>query len=354
MGKLSGLKVIDLSLFLPGPMVSRMLADQGADVLKIEPPAGDPARQMEPFEAGMSFWFRNLNHGKRFEVLDLKTEGGKARLWHHLANADVFLEGFRPGVMARLGFDHAAIAAHNPRIVTCSISAFGQHGSHANHPAHDLGAQALSGFLSVNDGPDGTPVVPGVPAADMAASLTACSAVLMALLGREKTGQGDHIDIAMLDSLLPWCAHIAGEAAISGAPVTSATQRSLGGAAFYQIYETADSRRVTLCGREPKFAENLLMALGRPDLLPLAFAPAGPAQDPLKQVLAEIFRTKTRDEWTDWFAGRDIAFAPVLSFAEALHSPLAKERALLAQAEGAHLLAPAIRFAGQGTSPPGN
>jgi len=344
MGKLSGLRVIDLSLFLPGPMVSRMLADQGADVLKIEPPTGDPARDMEPFEAGQSFWFHNLNHGKRFETLDLKSEAGKVRMRQHLASADVLIEGFRPGVMARLGFDYPAVAAINPRIIYCSISAFGQQGSHAHHPAHDLGAQALSGFLSVNDGPDGTPVVPGVPSADMAASLTACSAILMALLGREKTGAGDYVDIAMLDSLLPWCAHVAGDAAISGAPVTSAAQRSLGGAAFYQVYETADGRHITLCGREPKFAKTLLDALGRPDLLPLALAPAGPAQDPLKNFLAETFRGKTRDEWTDWFSSKDVAYAPVLTFAESLHSPLVQERALFGVSSGFHLLAPAIRF----------
>lgn len=344
MGKLDGLKVIDLSLLLPGPMVSRMLADQGADVLKIEPPTGDPARQMEPFEAGESFWFRNLNHGKSFETLDLKTEGGKARLREHLATADVLLEGFRPGVMARLGFDYSTVAALNPGIVYCSISAFGQQGSHAQHPAHDLGAQALSGFLSVNDGPDGRPVVPGVPSADMAASLTACSAILMALLGREKTGLGDYLDIAMFDSLLPWCAHIAGDAAISGAPVISASHRSLGGAAFYQVYETADRRHITLCGREPKFAANLLEALGRPDLLPLALAPAGERQEPLKHFLAETFLKKSRDEWTEWFLGKDIAYAPVLTFAEALQSPLVQERALLCEADGVHLLAPAIRF----------
>ena len=347
MAKLAGLKIIDLSLFLPGPMLTMMLADQGAEVLKIEPPTGDPARDMGPFEAGQSFWFRNLNRGKQTETLDLKSPEGKQRLWHHLATADVLVEGFRPGVMARLGFDYSTVAKQNPRIVYISISAFGQTGSHAHHPAHDLGAQALGGFLSVNDGPDGTPVVPGVPAADMAAALTGCSAVLMALLGRATTGQGDYIDLAMFDSLIPWCAHIAGDAAISQTPVRSSTQRSLGGAAFYQIYQTADARHIALCGRELKFATNLLEALARPDLIPLASAPAGPAQDPLKSFLAETFRSKTRDEWTAWFATKDVAYAPVLDFAEALHSPLVQERSLLIESEGSHHLAPAIRFASE-------
>lgn len=347
MGKLDGLKVIDLSLFLPGPMLTCMLADQGADVVKVEPPAGDPARQMEPFEAGQSFWFRNLNRGKTSVRLDLKTEAGKAALWDLIDGADVLVEGFRPGVMDRLGFGYAAVSARNPRIVYCSISAFGQQGPMAQHPAHDMGAQALAGFLSVNDGPDGTPVVPGVPAADMAAGLTGCAAVLMALLGRERTGRGDHIDLSMFASLLPWCAHVAGDAVVGGRPVRSAEQRSLGGAAFYNVYATADGRHIVLCGREEKFVRNLLDALGRPDLVASALAPAGPEQGPARQFLAETFRTRSRDEWVEWFEGRDVAFAPVLDFAEALSQPLVRHSGLLVEADGAHLFAPAIRFAGE-------
>ena len=353
MGKLSGLKVIDLSQFLPGPALSGMLADQGADVVKIEPPAGDPARQMEPFEAGHSFWFRTLNRGKASETLDLKSDSGKACLWALIEDADVFIEGFRPGVMARLGFGYEAVSARNPRIIYCSISAFGQTGSMAHHPAHDLGAWALAGFLSVNDTPDGTPVVPGIPGADMAAGLTGCAAVMMALYGRDRSGHGDYIDISMFDAMLPWCAHIAGDAVVSGQPVRSETQRSLGGAAFYQVYRTADARHIVLCGREIKFAQTLLDALGRTDLLPLAEAPAGPAQAPLIAFLRDTFASKTRDEWVEWFHHLDVAFAPVLDFAEALRQPLVQERGLLVQADGAHQLAPAIRFRSEAPWVPG-
>jgi crotonobetainyl-CoA:carnitine CoA-transferase CaiB-like acyl-CoA transferase len=211
-GKLSGIKVIDLSQFLPGPMLTLMMADQGAEVWKVEPAAGDPAREQAPFEAGQSVWFRNLNRGKKSVVLDLKSEAGVARLWEMIDGADVFVEGFRPGVMKRLGFAYEEVAARNPGIVYCSISAFGQTGALAHHPAHDMAVQAMAGFLSVNDGADGMPVVPGAPSADLAAGLTALSAVLMALIGRTRTGRGDCIDCAMFDSLLPWCAHTAGSA----------------------------------------------------------------------------------------------------------------------------------------------
>lgn len=343
MGKLSGIRVIDLSLFLPGPMLTLMMADQGAEVIKVEPPTGDPARAMEPIEAGESVWFRNLNRGKHCQRLDLKTPAGQAALWQLIDGADVLVEGFRPGVMARLGFGYAEVAARNPGIVYCSISAFGQTGAMAHHPAHDIAVQAHAGFLSVNDGADGTPVVPGVPSADMAAGLTGLAAVLMALLGRARTGRGDHLDIAMFDSLLPWCAHIAGGAIAGGAPPRSQSQRSLGGAAFYQVYRTADDRHVVLGGRESKFAVTLLTALGRPDLIALAERPAG-EQDALIGFLRETFAARSRDEWVAWFADKDVAFAPVLDFREALDQPFVAERGLLGEAGGAHLLAPAVRL----------
>jgi crotonobetainyl-CoA:carnitine CoA-transferase CaiB-like acyl-CoA transferase len=351
-GKLSGIKVVDLTVFLPGPMLTMMLADQGAEVCKIEAPGGDPARAQEPFEAGQSIWFRNVNRGKTSEVLDLKSDAGKARLWDLIETADVFVEGFRPGVMARLGFDYAAVSARNPGIVYCSISAFGQAGEMAHHPAHDLAVQALAGFLAVNDGPDGAPVVPGVAASDLAAGLTGLSAVLMALLGRARTGRGDYIDCAMFDSLLPWCAHTVGNALTGGPAPRSASQRSLGGAAFYQVYETADHRHVALGGRELKFARNLLEALDRNDLYPLAEAPAG-EQGELIEFLSATFLRKTRDQWVRWFADKDVAFSPVLDFAEALAEPHVAERGLLVEHEGAHMIGPAIRFAGETWQPRG-
>lgn len=345
MGKLSGIKVVDLTLFLPGPMMTLMMADQGADVLKIEPPNGDPARGMAPDEAGHSVWFRNLNRGKRSVALDLKSEAGRARLWDEIEDADVFVEGFRPGVIGRLGFGYDDVAARNPRIVYCSISAFGQQGALAHHPAHDLAVQAQSGFLSVNNAPGGDPVVPGAPTADATAGLTALSGVLMALIGREGTGRGDYLDIAMFDSLLPWCAHIAGGAVAGGAGPQSQSQRSLGGAAFYQVYRTADGRHIVLGAREEKFVANLLTALGRPDLIPLGSLSAGEPQAPLATFLKETFSTRTRDAWIAWFADKDVAFAPVLDFREALDHPHIAERGLLVEHEGAHQIAPAIRFA---------
>ncbi|MEP3226206.1 MAG: CoA transferase [Parasphingorhabdus sp.] len=344
MAKLTGIKVVDLSLFLPGPMLSMMMADHGAQVIKVEPPTGDPARQMYPMEAGQSVWFRNLNRGKQAVALDLKSERGCAQLWDLLADADVMIEGFRPGVMKRLGFDYQSVSARFPQLVYCSISAFGQEGEMAHHPAHDMAVQALSGFLSVNDGPDGMPVVPGVPSADMAAGLNGLSAVLMALLGRERTGAGDYIDIAMFDAMLPWSAHIAGDAISGGQSSVSANQRSLGGAGFYNVYKTLDDKYVVLGGREIKFARNLLTALDRPELIALAEAEAGAAQQPLIAFLRETFANKTRDQWVQWFADKDVAFSPVLDFREALDQDFVREKGLWIEAHGSHQIAPSFRF----------
>ncbi len=355
MGKLSGIKVVDLSQFLPGPMMTVMMADQGAQVVKVEPAHGDPARDQAPFDTygdgEHSVWFANLNRGKHSVVLDLKSEEGKAALRDLIADADVFVEGFRPGVMKRLGFDYDSVKAIKPDIVYCSISAFGQEGALAHHPAHDMAVQALAGFLAVNDGPDGTPVVPGAPSADMASGLTALSAVLMAIVGRDRTGEGAYIDCAMFDSLLPWCAHTAGSAIAGGESPRSAAQRSLGGAAFYQVYKTKDDKHVALGGREIKFATNLLTALEREDLIPIAEADAG-EQGELIAFLRETFATKTRDEWVSWFADKDVAFSPVLDFREAFDEPHIAERGLLVEAEGGGKhIAPAIRFAGEDWQP---
>jgi crotonobetainyl-CoA:carnitine CoA-transferase CaiB-like acyl-CoA transferase len=246
-----------------------------------------------------------------------------------------------------LGFDYASVKAIRPDIVYCSISAFGQVGALSHHPAHDMAVQALAGFLSVNDGVDETPVVPGVASADVAVGLTGLSAVLMALFGRERTGEGAYIDCAMFDSLLAWCAHTAGSAIAGGLSPRSTAQRSLGGAAFYQVYRTADDAHVVLGGRELKFARNLLAALGREDLYPTADAPAG-EQGELIAFLRETFASRTRVEWVQWFADKDVAFAPVLDFREALDQPHVAERGLLvADPGGGKHIAPAIRFAGE-------
>lgn len=344
--KLDGINVVDLSLFLPGPQMTAMMADHGASVIKVEPPGGDPSRHMGPFEQGQSLWFRTLNRGKHSLALDLKSEADRQRLYDLVSDADVFIEGFRPGVAKRLQIDYDTLAAINPKLVYCAISAFGQHGKLSTHPAHDMAVQAYAGFMSVNDRDGDCPVVPSVPSADMGASLTALSAVLMALIGRSRTGEGDFIDIAMYDSVLPWCSHYVGPSLSLQEPIQSARQRSLGGAAFYNVYACRDGRYVVLGGREEKFVRTLLAALDREDLIDICLSEAGPAQVPAIAFLTETFLTKTRDEWEAWFEGKDVCFAPVLNFVEAFSHPhIAAREMLVTGPRGEHLMGTPIKFA---------
>ena len=183
--KLQGLKVIDLSVFLPGPYLTMALADHGAEVIKVEPPGeGDPCRQIGLSDGPSTVLFRQLNRGKKSLVLDLKTTAGRAALLRLCQDADVFVESFRPGVVDRLGVGWEAVRAVNPRIVYCSISAFGQDGPYRDRPAHDLAVEAIGGLLGMTLGRDDKPAMPGIPVADMLAALQGLSGVLMALLRR--------------------------------------------------------------------------------------------------------------------------------------------------------------------------
>ncbi len=276
--KLANLRVIDLSSFLPGPYLTMTLADHGAEVIKIEAPGeGDPGRHIGLSDGPSTVFFRNFNRGKKSVVLDLKSPEGRDLLLDLCETADVFVETFRPGVADRLGIGPAAVQARNPRIVYCSISAFGQTGPYRDRPAHDLALEAMSGALSLTLGADGRPAMPAVPAADQLSALQALSAILMALLRRETTGRGDVIDISMHDAMLAACANIVGPTFAENRQPVAKHERTTGGAAFYQVYETRDGRHIVLAGQERKFVENLLRALDRPDLVPLCLAGSGPA-----------------------------------------------------------------------------
>ena len=328
--KLEGVRVIDLSLFLPGPHLTMMMADHGAEVIKIEPPGmGEPVRNVGYRAGGASVWFRNTHRGKRSVVLDLKTEAGVAAFLDLAETADVIVEAFRPGVVDRLGVGYDAVRARNPRIVYASIAAFGQTGPERLRPAHDLAIEALAGVVSLNLGADGTPTNPHMPVADMAGSLMALAGILMALLRRQTTGCGDYVDIAMRDAAMAWLPNVVGPVFAENRPPRVKEERSFGGYAFYAIYPTADGRHIVLGGVEPKFARTLLTALDRPDLVEAACGPPGPGQEPVKAFLDETFRSRTRTEWQAWFEGRDVCFAPVLDLKEAFDDPQTAAREMV-------------------------
>ncbi len=344
--KLEGLRVIDLSSFLPGPYLTLTLADHGAEVIKVEAPGGgDPGRQIGPRDGEHTVFFRTMNRGKKSVVLDLKTPRGQAALHELCRSADVFVESFRPGVMKRLGADYDRLAALNPRLVYCSISAFGQTGPYRDRPAHDLAVEALAGSIGITLGPDDQPAIPGIPAADMISSLQALSAVLMALYRRTETGRGEYIDMSMHDAALGAYPNLLGPAFAEKRSLVPKHERTLGGSAFYRIYRTGDGRHVVLGGQELKFVRTLLEALGRLDLMPLCEPGPGPHQQPVSDFLERTFARRSMAEWVEWFRDRDVCFAPVKTVREAFDDEHAQARGMVLLDEaGREHLAPVIKF----------
>ncbi len=344
--KLEGIRVIDLSLFLPGPHLTMLMADHGAEVIKLEPPLeGEPVRHVGAAEAGHTVWFRNTHRGKKSISFDLKKPDGKAALLKLLDTADVVVEGFRPGAVERLGIDYASVSSRNPRVIYCSISAFGQTGPKRLKPAHDLSIQADSGVVSLNLGKDGKPTHPNMPVADMAGSLMALSGILMALFRRTQTGQGDYLDISMQDSLLSWTPNVMGIPFAEGKAPDVQQQRSFGGGSFYNIYETKDHLWLTLGGSEHKFVKNLLTALGRPELIEAASTPPGPSHEPVKAFLRGTFMERSLAEWTTFLDGVDVCWAPVRDLYAATQEPHLGERATIyTAADGAKHLNNPMHF----------
>lgn len=344
--KLEGIRVLDLSLFLPGPALTQAMADHGAAVIKVEPPGeGEPGREIGLKRDGLSVFFTNTHRNKRSIRLDLKSDAGREALMRLAERSDVLVEAFRPGVVDRLGIGYEAVRARAPRLVYCSITAFGQDGPYRRRPAHDLATEALAGVVSVNLGPDDRPAVPAVAAGDMLASANALSGILMALLRREQTGRGDYVDVAMMDSLFAAMPNNLGPVfAERRAPVPK-DERSWGGNAMYGVYETKDGGHVVLGAAELHFAKNVLQALGRPDLLDACRPPPGPTQEPARAFLRETFLTRTRDEWVAFFADIDCGFAPVQTLREAADDPQIRHRGMvLEDAAGREHLGTPIRF----------
>ena len=330
--KLDGIRVFDLSLFLPGPLLTQMMADHGADVIKLEPIGeGEPNRDIGLKRDGVSVFFANTHRGKRSVQLNLKSAEGREAALRIAESSDVMIEAFRPGVVQRLGVDYDTVRALNPGIVYCSISAFGQDGPYVRKPAHDMATQAYAGILSVNLGPDGRPAMTGIANADMLSSMMGLSGVLMALLARQISGRGDYIDLAMMDSLIAAMPNNLGPVfAEKRAPVPT-DERSWGGNAMYRIYATKDDKYVVLGGAEMHFAAAVLNKMGRPDLIAQCQPPPGPTQDGVKKFFNQTFASKTQAEWIDWFEDVDAAFAPLNDLRQGADDPQLRFREMIVE-----------------------
>src|SRR4051812_40042389 len=343
--KLDGIRVLDLSRFLPGPWIGMTMADHGAEVIKIESFEGEPTRHLGPEIKGFPAYFRNTQRGKLSMTLNLKSDEAREIFLRLAEQSDVIIDSFRPGVMGRLGLGYDAVKARAPRAVYCSLSAFGQDGPLAQRPSHDVGAQAMTGVLSLGRNDGKPPSLPTLPMADIAVASAALIGILMALLKREKSGHGDYLDMAMIDSLMSWTPHIISSVLHEGRPPELENERLHGGAAFYNVYRTADDQYIVLSGSEMNFVENLLKALGRPDLVAVCKLPWGKAQDPVKHYLQETFATKTRDEWDRWLSDKSVCYGPVLDLKEAWDAPGLRDRGMIVKGpDGVEALGTPIKF----------
>lgn len=313
---LDGIKVLDLSRLAPGPHCSMLLADFGADVTLVEAVPGASAklgttgvRRSEAAERAAAY--NALGRGKKSIALNLKEEEARKIFYRMAESADVVIEGFRPGVVKRLGVDYETLSKINPRIICCSISGFGQTGPYANLVGHDINYIAIGGALGVTGRPGQPPAIPVNLLADFAGGgLTAAFAICLAIIAREKTGRGQNIDVGMSDGVLSLMTSAFSQYFATGQPIRPGEYLLNGAAPFYNTYRCSDGRWFSIGSIEPHFWENLCRVLGTEDLLPSQFDQARWPE--MIERFAGIFATKTADEWMAIMSQHDICAAPVL------------------------------------------
>lgn len=339
---LHGLRVLDLSRLLPGPFLTMVLADLGADVVKVEDPrGGDYMRDFPPRGEGMSGRYLTVNRNKRSVTVDLKDDRERDRFLRMAAQADVVVESFRPGVMERLGVGYETLRERNKGIILCSISGYGQTGPYRDRAGHDINYLALAGVLAMSGAtPDSPPAMAGVQIADMAGgAMWGAVGILAALIERDRTGQGAHLDISMTEGSL---ALLASEFGILGAePAVPTRGNGLlnGGAARYGVYRTSDGKYLSVGALEPQFLRSLAAGAG----LELTAGPAvsvdsaaadsadsaaAADDDDLRRQLTRVIATRTRNEWVRVLADHDCCCEPVLELDEVAEHPLHRDRGL--------------------------
>jgi crotonobetainyl-CoA:carnitine CoA-transferase CaiB-like acyl-CoA transferase len=356
--------VVDLTRLLPGAYCTLVLADLGADVIKVEDPnGGDLMRTLPPQVDGLSVYHHALNRNKRSITLDLRAPEAGEVLDRLLAHADVVIESFRPRTARRLKVSADDLRARHPRLVHCSLTGFGQSGPYADRAAHDLNFVALAGLFEV-DQPDSAGARPAVPrapgpavpvrdaddlhvprllVADIGGAWAAVAGILAALFQRERTGRGSAVDIAIYDVAASWLTFPAAPAAIAR-PTGAAERLPISGdAACYNVYLTADGRHVALAAIEQKFWQTFCARIGRPDFIPLQFAPG--EQPRMRHLVATTFRSQTMAYWLTMFADADICLAPVRTIGDALADPQLAHRGAVAAAGKSRFIRTPVVFA---------
>jgi len=316
MRPLDGIVVVDFSTLLPGPLATLILAEAGAEVVKVERPGGDEMRAWEPRWGSQSVDFALLNRGKKSVVVDLKDAQQREQLKPLMARADVLVEQFRPGVMARLGLDHASVSAINPRLIYCSITGYGQTGPRSNVAAHDVNYMADSGLLSLSTGPLSHPVLPPALIADIAGgSYPAVMNILLALRERERTGCGRHLDVSMSDNLFTLSYWALGRGFATGEWPGNGTDLVTGGSPRYQLYPTRDGRMLAVGAIEQRFWDTFC------DIVDLDPELRNDSGDPAAAIarLRDIIAGESAATWSNRIAGRDCCCSIVATIEEASH-----------------------------------
>ena len=339
MGVLDGIKILELARVAPAEMPGMMFADMGAEVLKIETP--DPRRDSS-LEAERRDAIAFVNRSKRSLSLNLKAPEGQAIFRKLAAGADVIVEGFRPGVMKRLGADYETIRALNPRIVYCSLSGFGQDGPYRDYPAHDMNYLSLAGVLGLIGEADRKPAIPLNLVADYAgASLHGALGIMLALFARERTGRGQHVDVAYLDTTVSLLAATPNmRFFFSDGKAPRRGQGFLGGSyPYYAIYETRDGKLLTIGCTEPWLWENFCRAIDRPDLARFARQPdqfvraANAEEDAARREIEALIRTRDRDEWYERLAKADVCVGKVYDVDEMVVDPQVQHRRMIVEVQ---------------------
>ena len=337
---LDHIRVLDLTRLAPGPHCTMILADMGADVIRVEEPGGGRRATMERAREDPQTVRRAeerrrahsaLDRNKRSIVLNLKAPAAREAFYELVGTADVVVEGYRPGVVKRLGVDYETLAGINPRIIGCSISGYGQDGPYRLLVGHDINYIALAGALGITGYADGPPAIPANLLGDYAGGgMHAALGILVALIARERTGRGQNVDISMTDGVLTLLAAALSESYGTGNPLRRGAHRLTGGAPHYGVYACADGRYIAVGANEPWFFENLCRALGGNEYAGDQAA-TGERREQVRDFFRRSFRTRTRDEWFAFLFDKDVCVAPVYDLEEVERDPQVQARQMVVE-----------------------
>ncbi|MDY7032664.1 MAG: CaiB/BaiF CoA-transferase family protein [Thermodesulfobacteriota bacterium] len=330
---LEGIKILDVSRLLPFNYCTMMLADLGAEVLKVEEPGmGDYMRWLPPKLKKENAIFLMANRNKRSMTLNFREEKGKEILRQLAKENDVLFESFRPGVMNKLGVGYENLKEVNPKLVFCSSTGYGQTGPYKDRPGHDMNYISVAGILEATGRHTGAPVIPGIPVADMSIGIFSAFSILAGIMARDRTGKGQHIDVSMTDCMVSYNMMNIADFVVGQQSQDAEKFGITGETPCYNVFKTKDGKFISLGNIEGKFWKNTLKLINREDLDKFQFA-TGEEGEKAMEELQKVFLSKTRKEWLDIFEGQDICYAPINSAEDVVADPQVRQREMIFEME---------------------